>query len=250
MMNSEMHPDVARAVRAELSVIGTKHSRLQRHQRHVRMLAVDIGAIVVAGLTTGAAIVVNGFPGSTTVTRLGELHSATSNGTGTLELGPKPADASRVILNVQCLNSVGSLSILSVPQNRGDDGDFATFSCKGGGRVDSHGKVDPWHMNDAALPKKGSTSIAITADPGTKWTVTGQYASSSTLPWDKNAKSETYGQCNINGCPDLIGAQATNGKIGFVLTKQMSAGPDRYIPVYESDGTTVIGRFSIGYPSK
>ena len=250
MTNIDMHPDVARAVRTELAAIGTKHSRLQLHQRHVRMLAVGIGAVIVAALTTGAGLVVNGFPGSTTVTPVGARHSATGTGTGILDLGPKPAGASRVILTVQCLNSVGSFSILSVPQNKGEVGDLATFYCKGGGRVDSHGKVDPWHMNDAALPKKGSTSITITADRGTKWAVTGRYATSSTRPWDKNAKGETYGQCNFNGCPDLIGARATNGKIGFVFVKQMAPGGDRYIPVYESDGTTVIGRFSIGYPGK
>jgi hypothetical protein len=248
MTSSEMHPEVAGAVRSELALIGTKQSRLQRHQRHVRMLAIGIGVIVVAGLTTGAAIVVNGFPGSTKVTSLGGLHSATSTGTGALELGPEPAGASRVILTVQCLSSEGSISVMSVPQNKGDVGDFATFYCTGGGRIDSHGKVDPWHMNDAALPKKDGTSITITADPGTKWTVTGQYASSSTSPWGKNGRGETYGQCNVNGCPDLIGAQATNGKIGFVFVKQTTTGADRYIPVYESDGTTVIGQFSIGTP--
>jgi hypothetical protein len=47
--------------------------------------------------------------------------------------------------------------------------------------------------------------------------------------------------------PDLQGAQATNGKVGYVYTKQfnsfMGCG---YLPVYDSDGTTVIGQFSIG----
>ena len=250
MTKIDMHPDVARAVRAELAAIGTKHSRLQQRQRHARILAVGIGAVIVAALTTGAAIVVSTFPGSTTVTPVGAVHSTTGTGTDTLDLGPKPAGASRVVLTVQCTNSVGSLSILTVPQNKGEVGDFATFYCKGGGRVDSHGNVVPWHMNDALLPKKGSTSITITADTGTKWAVTGQYATSSTQPWAKNANGQTYGACNYNGCPDLIGARATNGKIGFVFIKQMDPGPDRYIPVYESDGTTIIGRFSIGYPGK
>jgi len=250
MTNTHMNADVARAVRTELEAIGTKHSRLQRHQRHARMLAIGIGALIIAGLTTGAAIVVNSFPGSTTVTPVGEPHSASGTGTGMLELGPKPAGASRVILTVQCRNSVGSFSIQSVPQNKGEAGDFVTFYCKRGGRLDSHGKVDPWHMNDAAVPKPGSTSITITADRGTQWAATGQYATSSTKPWAKNAQGQSYGQCNVNGCPDLIGAQATNGKIGFVYIKQIGPGPDRYISVYESYGTTVIGRFSIGYPGK
>jgi hypothetical protein len=44
------------------------------------------------------------------------------------------------------------------------------------------------------------------------------------------------GVCNINGCPQLIGAQATNGKDGFVLTTQFDTFQGTgYIPVYESD---------------
>jgi hypothetical protein len=245
-----MNPAVAEAVRAELLAIGTKNSRLQRHQRRARQLALTIALIAAAGLSTAAAIVVNHFPGSTSVTPLGGLHSVTHTGTGALELGRAPAGATRVIVIVQCLNSEGSISISSLPQNAGDMGDLGTFYCKDGGRVDSHGIVHPWHMNDASLPAAGKTSITITADPGTRWKVTGQYADSKTTPWGKNAKGQSFGQCNVNGCPDLIGALGTNHKTGFVLLKQMDAlRGSGYIQVYESDGTTVIGRFKIGTPS-
>jgi hypothetical protein len=101
-----MNPAVAEAVRAELLAIGTKNSRLQRHQRRARQLALTIALIAAAGLSTAAAIVVNHFPGSTSVTPLGGLHSVTHTGTGALELGRAPAGATRVIVIVQCLNSV------------------------------------------------------------------------------------------------------------------------------------------------
>jgi hypothetical protein len=247
MTESRMHPEVVSAVRAELAAIGTKQSLLQRRQRHVRLLGVGIGAIAVAAMTTGAAIAVAHFPGSTTVTPSGGVHSAIGTGPGRLELGPAPADATRAVLTVQCLTSEGSISILSVPQNTGDVGDFATFDCAGGGRVDSHGIVHPWHMDDALLPEKGSTSIRITADPGTKWSISGQYAGSTITPWGRNAKGQTYGQCNIDGCPDLVGARASNGRIGFVVRAQMDAIKGTgSVPVYQSDGTTVIGKFPIG----
>lgn len=249
MTGPEMHPDVARAVREELATIGTKRSRLQRHQRRIRMLSISIAAILVAGVSIGAAIAVNAFPGSTTVTPVGGIRSATSTGTGALELGPAPKGATRVIVTLRCLNPQGTISIKSVPQIKGNPFEVATFYCKGGGRVDPQGRVHPWHMNDALLPSPGSSSITITADPGTKWTATGQYASSFMTPWAKNAHGQTYGQCNIDGCPQLIGARATNGKDGFVLATQWDAFQGSgYIPVYESDGTTVIGRFSIGVP--
>jgi hypothetical protein len=244
-----MHQDVARAVREELTAIGTKRSRLQRHQRRVRMLAIGVAAFLVAGASTGAAIVVNNFPGTTTVTPVGGIRSVTHTGTGALELGPAPKGVTRVIVTVRCLNPQGTISIKAVPQIKGGPFDLATFYCRGGGRVDPQGRVHPWHMNDALLPTPGRTSITITADPGTTWTVTGQYATSSMTPWAKNAHGQTYGACNINGCPQLIGARATNGKDGFVLTSQFDSFQGTgYIPVYTSDGTTVIGRFSIGIP--
>ncbi|WP_223690462.1 hypothetical protein [Leifsonia poae] len=249
MTGPEMHPEVARAVRDELAAIGTKRSRLQRHQRRVRLLSISIAAVVVAGISTGAAIAANSFPGTTTVTPVGGVRSATHTGTGALELGPAPKGATRVIVTLRCLSAQGTISIKAVPQVASDPFEVATFYCTGGGRLDPQGRVHPWRMNDALLPAHGSTSITITADQGTEWTATGQYATSSMTPWATNAHGQTYGACNINGCPQLIGARATNGEDGFVFTKQFGTFEGTgYIPVYESDGTTVIGRFSIGIP--
>jgi hypothetical protein len=249
MTSVDMHPDTLRAIREELAAIGGPRSRLQRRRRRMRLFAVGVGAILVAGLSTGAAVVVAHFPGSTTVTPIGGLHAATHTGSGVLELGPVPAGATRVIVTVRCLNTQGSLSIPAVPESKGSMSG-ATFFCRGGGRVDSHGHVHPWRMDDALLPAAGTTTIPITAEPGTSWAVVGQYAGSSTTPWSRNAKGQTYGQCNVHGCPDLVGAQATNGKIGFILDSEMSAiRGSGYLPVYTSDGTTVIGRFSIGTPT-
>lgn len=257
MSDTELDPVFAGAVRDELVTIGTKKSRLQRHQRNRRLTIAGILAVAVATATTASALVVNAFPGSTTVTPLGATHSATHTGTGHLQLGPAPKGATRVILTVRCLNSTGKISVDAVPQNKYDSGGFATFYCSvqsmeaatGQKIADTGAPIGPWHMNDAKLPPHGSTAITITADPGTTWAITGQYATSFTTPWAKNARGQTYGGCNYNGCPDLMGAQATNGKIGFVLSAQEgSFRGSGYIPVYQSDGTTIIGKFSIGIP--
>ena len=51
--------------------------------------------------------------------------------------------------------------------------------------------------------------------------------------------------------PDLQAAQATNGKQGYIFTKDIFAmDHDGYINVYESDGTTVIGKFAFGNVDK
>jgi hypothetical protein len=103
------------------------------------------------------------------------------------------------------------------------------------------------HIDDGYLAL-GSTSITVTADPGTTWTAVVHYARSMTLPWAVNAHGQTYGGVDKEyGAPDLQGARATNGRDGYIVTKQFDAFRGcGYLPVYESDGTTVIGRFSIG----
>jgi hypothetical protein len=242
MTRTEMDPQLAREIRAELAAIGTKHSRLQRHQRRVRALTVGVGVLAIVGATTAAAVVVSNIPGSTTVVPLGGISTATHTGTGTMDLGPAPAKVGAVILNVTCLNRQGTVSIETNPQNRGSSGDFVTIYCSG--------RTTPVHIKDGLLPKPGSTTITITADPGTRWKATAEYASSSTSAWGVNAHGQTYGLCNYKGCPNLMAAQElAHGEEGYIYSKEMDAFRGAgYLMVYKSDGTTVIGRFAIGIP--
>jgi len=240
MTSTEMNPLLSDAVRAELCALGTKHSRLQRQQRRARALAVGIGLVVVAGLTTGAAIVVNSLPGTATATAISSISSATHTGTGTMELGPVPARASAVIVTLACLNQVGTVSVETNSQSGNVEHDAEALLC-------GAGRTKPARIADAALPARGSTGITITAGPGTKWSATAQYASTSTTPWGVNARGHTYGKCTTRGCPDLIAAQVVDGEEGYVSDRQWAAFRGTgYIPVYKSDGTTVIGRFAIG----
>lgn len=85
--------------------------------------------------------------------------------------------------------------------------------------------------------------------------------------YPKNAQGLTYGSDSYAKSPqdepDLILATATNGKEGYVLRTDLEepmpaspqealkqqaarAGKDRVIPVYESDGITQIGVFTVG----
>lgn len=78
-----------------------------------------------------------------------------------------------------------------------------------------------------------------------------------------NASGQTYGPGTGDADPDLILAQGTNGQVGYVLRTDL-VGPEmrspddvarwleqfpqdraRSIPLYESDGKTVIGSFTI-----
>lgn len=88
-------------------------------------------------------------------------------------------------------------------------------------------------------------------------------------PYHTNRGGQTYGSglgaTSDSQLPDLVQAYATNGQLGYVRAAELagpnltlsqvgalptnSAGqlaePSRTIPVYEADGTTVIGQFVI-----
>jgi hypothetical protein len=83
-----------------------------------------------------------------------------------------------------------------------------------------------------------------------------------------NARGQTYGSGSdagpdLNGVPDLVSVIATNGKVGYALREDLDSGGaprtveevramqksgqrSRDIPVYQQDGTTVIGVFMFG----
>jgi hypothetical protein len=245
-MMTTLDPVFSDAVRDELAAIGTKRSLLQRHQRRVRIAAAAVIAVAVAGVTTGAAVVVSAYPGSTTVAPLGAAVTVTRTGTSTIDLGANSDNANTVIIDVTCVSRTGSIQ---VPTTSG-------FSVDASGTPSIDQTTTQWdcaqrsatvHIKDGYLAP-GGTSITVTADAGTTWTAVARYGSASTQPFAVNAHGQTYGEPNgVYGNPDLQGAQATNGKIGYIYTKAFSSFRGcGYLPVYDSDGTTVIGEFSIG----
>ncbi|HEY0249561.1 MAG TPA: hypothetical protein VGC45_15015 [Gryllotalpicola sp.] len=238
-----MDPVLAAAVERELAALGAGKSRLERRQRRTRTLSLLLAGVALAGAITGAAAVVSQLPGTTTTVPLSNPVSVTHSGTGTIDLGPAPAHASAVILHIQCL-STGQIRFATEPQGPHQGPSELIMPCTGT-------KPTPTSSNhttakDALLPQAGSTSITITATPGTKWTATASYASQSISPWKVNAHGQSYGVDNKYGEPDLQAAQASNGKLGYIYTKDI-LNPDRQPPtVYASDGTTVLGHLDIG----
>jgi len=245
-MTDFLNPQFAGAVRAELSAIGTKRSLLQRHQRRVRLAATAAIAVAVAGVTTGAALVASGYPGSTSVAPLGSAVTVTRTGTSTIDLGPNPSGANTVIIDVTCVSHTGAIAV-DTASGFSEDSSGTPHIEKTTGGWNCATRTTTVHIKDGYLAP-GGTSITVTADPGTTWTAVARYGSATTQPFEVNADGQTYGEPNgVYGMPDLQGAQATNGKVGFVYTKQFNSFLGcGYLPVYDSDGTTVIGQFSIG----
>jgi hypothetical protein len=247
MNDMDLDSNFAGAVRAELNAIGTKQSRLQRHRRRTRSLGAGILAIAAAGAITGAAIVVNNLPGTTTVTPVGSAVTVTRTGDASIDLGTASSGANTVVLDVTCVSDSGKISIPLTPGVMKDASGKPLPSGPETVEWDCAKTRTTTHINDGYLAP-GSTSITITASPGTTWTAAARYGSATTSDWGVNANGQTYGADNKkNGMPDLQAAQATNGNVGYIYTKELLAFVgDGYLNVYESDGTTVIGKFPIG----
>lgn len=239
-MNTVLDPIFTAAVERELAAVGTAGSRLQRHQRRTRAATIAVGSLALAGALTGAAVVVSALPGETTITPFDTVVSGSFTGTAQVELGPVPEEADRVILDVTC--SEGGR--IEVPLRGGSGGDAVYWNCS-----DPIRENETVHIDDGRLPDAGGTSVTVTADPGTPWTVVARYGTSETTEWGVNTRGETYGVPNDEGMPDLSSAQATNGAVGYIRDSElMGVEGEGYIRVYESDGETVVGWFPIGDP--
>ncbi|NLG21563.1 MAG: hypothetical protein GX555_09080 [Actinomycetales bacterium] len=193
--------------------------------------------------------------GGTRVTHLSEPITTTGTGTVTVQLGEKPEGATGVAMTLDCL----SAGEFTYPDGAGlicDDADAGTE------------RIAPEDFEALAYVvslAKGSEEFEIRATEGSSWRLTTSYVSTEVTDWGVNAKGETYGVENIHGSPDLIAVIATNGQHGYAYVADMNAAwpeptsPEHAlelqeergdegvsVPVYESDGETVIGEFVIG----
>lgn len=236
----------------------------RRRQRRIALSStVAVAALAVtvpAGLETfskGAAVTPAAQhteepgPGSLRVTRLADPVSTTHTGTATVDLGQRPDQANAVTTALECLTP-GSFTF---PDGAGMQCDAADLTGNPSSAFSSY-VLD--------LPA-GQDQIRIEASEGASWRITTTYVSTELVPWGVNAKGETYGAENENGTPDLIAVIATNGRIGYAYSEALNSatggdprspqealanqkarqGKTFSVPVYESDGDTVIGELQI-----
>lgn len=190
-------------------------------------------------------------PGSLQVTPLADPVSTTHTGTATVDLGERPDQADAVATALECLMA-GSFTFP----------DGAGMQCDAGDATGNPSSAFSSYVLD--LPA-GEEQIRIEASEGASWRITTTYVSTELVPWGVNAKGETYGAENANGTPDLVPVIATNGRVGYAYAETLNsaAGGDPSspqealatqtarqaktfsVPVYESDGETVIGEFHI-----
>lgn len=211
-------------------------ARRRRARRNVTVGAV-LGVLLIGGGGVAVATGVLLLPGADLVTPVASSVTQSGTGTGTVELGSPPAGATVIDIKLTCLTP-GTFQT--------EDG--ATLVCED---ADTSNGTMMWQV--PVVP--GQHSTAIRAGAGQRWRLVATYSDVRTTPWGKNADGLTYGVANDNGTPDLLAVIATNGKTGYVYSRDLqvpeptslqtgaSTSQPIRLPVYTSDGQTVIGEF-------
>lgn len=192
------------------------------------------------------------LPGATTTVDLADPVVVSRTGTSSVELGPRPAAATAARVSVACLTA-----------GRVEYPDGASIECD---RADSSDRVaDPTKGNYALVDlAPGQTSLTFRAGAGVGWKVVATYVRTETTEWGVNAKGETFGVQRDGRSPDLLAVVTTDGRQGYAYVADLD-GPEpptspadalaqqetdaearRSVPVYESDGETLIGEFLAG----
>ena len=252
MTTREMDPVFASALREALIANVERTPRLRRRWRWRLGIGVCAGSVFVGG---GVALAAGVFspPGAPLDTQLGNIIVVTRTGSATIDIGPAPATATNVSLTLTCL-SVGTFDF--------PDGSSMTCSPPLSSAAGSFGQ------STGVIPlQPGQHTVTIDTSANASWRLQAVYVNRVTTSWGTNASGQTYGVTNQNGTPDLVAVSIDQGKVqGYVKASDINCASGNYvvhspaqalawdaasknrnisIPVYESDGRTVIGVFVI-----
>jgi len=238
-----LDPQFSAGMREQLIAAAAGTSPLAKRTHRTR-LAVGIAsaATAVALLTAGAVVIVAGFPGEHIVSNEGPTVTQSYTGPSAVDIGVPSPGANAVRVTFTC-TSAGAFEVTHPLDSDGATG--LSWTC-GQGEAPVGASVEL----TAQTLVDGHVDIDVVTAPQTTWTAGVQFITSETTAWGVNAKGETFGVPNENGTPDLQAALASNCEVGYIyFTDMMStrAGEESWtIPVYKSDGETVVGEFWIG----
>jgi hypothetical protein len=247
----EMDPVFTAALREALVATVKDTPRVRRRWRWRVGTGTFLGVTLVAG---GVALASGVFspPGAPVNSLLGHVIIATRTGTATIDIGAPPATATDVSLALRCL-TVGTFYFPDGSSMVCDSADI------------THAPLGP--AFEVVPLTSGVNTVTIKSSPNATWTLQATYVNQVKTTWGVNAIGETYGVSNQQGTPDLIAVVIDGGKInGYVKESELNcaAGGDVAtlaeaaawditsqnrnitIPVYESDGVTVVGTFTVG----
>ena len=247
-------PDFARPAEA-------RHSHRLVLSAGITATAVVIGFVVYAGVSDSRKGGVQTLSGQTpapvstpsprptvpaVVRPVGAKIDIVGAGTRTIDFGTPPATANQITVAFTCLTA-GTFSF---------PGGTALACTDQGGRSSDAARTMTFHLSVTA----GRQATTVTAAVGTRWHLIANYDNVKPGAWGINSFGQTYGIEGTIGTPDLVSVIATNGRSGFAYAAQLQGTPytspsealagqknrkSRSVPVYESDGRTVIGEFDM-----
>jgi len=250
MSTMEMDPVFTTALREVLVATVRDTPRARRRWRWRAGTGVFLGLTVVAG---GVALASGVFspPGAPVNSPLGNVVIASRTGTATIDLGVPPANTTDVSLALTCL-TVGTFYFPNGSSMSCNSADVA------------HTPPIDRQASEVVPLTVGVDTVTIKSSVNASWTLQAIYVNQVTAPWGVNASGETYGVANQHGTPDLIAAD--QGITGYVKASDLncaasgdvkspgealawdkaSRNRNISIPVYESNGVTIVGTFILG----
>lgn len=253
MSTMKMDPVFTAALREALVATVKDAPRVRRRWRWRVGTGTFLGVTLVAG---GVALASGVFslPGAPVNTPLGNVITATRTGTATIDVGTPPATATDVSLALTCLTA-GSFYFPNGSSMNCDSADI------------NHAPPIDGPASEVEPFTAGVDTVTIKTSPNATWRLQAMYVNQVTTSWGVNASGETYGVANQRGTPDLVAVIINQGHTdGYVKETELNcaAGGDVAslaealawdkssqnrvitIPVYESDGVTLVGTFTVG----
>lgn len=217
--------------------------------RRLRIAATAVVGLAVAGSGVAAASQYWKPPGTDVVKHLSAPVTAARSGSAVVEIGAAPAGADSIDIRLTCLTA-GTFTVTGGASLTCSEADAGTGAGTMSYRLSAHA---------------GENSTTIDTDDASRWRLTVTYSSVGSTPWGVNEEGQSFGVKNDKGTPDLVAVAATNGKLGYAYARDLEgptpsnpsealawqSGPQREVdvPVYESDGKTVIGNFVMQRPA-
>jgi hypothetical protein len=253
MSTIEMDPVFTAALRDALGATVKDTLRVRRRWRWRVGTGLFLGVSLVAG---GVALASGMFspPGTGVDSSLGNAITATRTGTATIDIGAPPATSTDLSLLLTCF-TVGTFYFPNGSSLSCDAADL------------THTPPIDRQASEVVPLTAGVDTVTIKTNPNSTWSLQVMYLNQVTTPWGVNASGETYGVANQNGTPDLMAVTINQGTTnGYVKESDLncaggggvkslaealawdkgSQNRNISIPVYESDGATVLGTFVIG----
>lgn len=212
----------------------TIHDATRPHRRHRRyVVAAGIaGALALGGVTAVAGLRPAGEVATAPMAPPIILNGV---GTDTVPLPPAPHGATYLRLELTC---------------------FGGTQCETpGGSVTSDSPNGPLYQRDALpltatvdatnpqqlAPLNPGSGLPVTVTPGTRWRLYAVYTDSLNPVVAPLQDGRTLGIPNNLEWPDLVPAVATNGRAGWIDRQQLIESAKPQLPVYDQNGSTVLG---------